>query len=82
MVVNIHDAKTHFSAYLNRALQGEEIIVARAGKPVAKLVALKTQKPGKRKLGIYEGQMQVPDAFFEPMSEDEIKDWYDGPVYP
>lgn len=93
MIANIHDAKTHFSEYLARALAGEEVIVAKAGKPVAKIVPFeksgsrkgkvkpKGAKPKKRKLGQYKGWV-VPDSAFEPMTKEELKDWYDGPVFP
>lgn len=81
MIVNVHDAKTHFSAYLARVQLGEEIIVARAGKPVAKLVPLESKTTGKRKLGLYEG-FKIPDSAFAPLTDQEMKDWEDGSVFP
>lgn len=65
--VNIHDAKTHFSKLLERVALGEEIVIAKAGKPVAKLVPLTpsaTRTPGGA-----EG-LVVPEEFFEPLPED------------
>ena len=75
--VNVHEAKTNFSKLLERVRAGEEIIVAKAGKPCAKLVpidpppSLKRRKPGALKhLG------PVPDSLFDPiMDEDELDAW-------
>jgi prevent-host-death family protein len=63
--VNVHDAKTHLSRLLERVEQGEEIIVARAGKPVAKLVPIKA--PGKRPIGRDKGKIWMSDDFDEPL---------------
>ena len=70
-IINIHYAKTHFSKLLLRVHSGEEIIIAKAGKPYAKLVPLK--QITKRKSGIAEGK--VTDAFFEPLPEKELQKW-------
>ncbi|MBC8177620.1 MAG: type II toxin-antitoxin system Phd/YefM family antitoxin [Desulfobacteraceae bacterium] len=70
-VVNVHEAKTHFSKLLVRAHTGEEIIIGKAGKPYAKLVPLSPVK--ERVPGIAEGA--VSDSFFEPLPENELKAW-------
>jgi len=70
-IVNIHEAKTHFSKLLSRVHSGEEIIIAKSGKPYAKLIPIKQGK--KRIPGIAEGK--VTDAFFDPMPEDELCKW-------
>jgi prevent-host-death family protein len=70
-ILNIHYAKTHFSKLLLRVQSGEEIIIAKAGKPYAKLVPIK--KITKRKSGIAKGK--VTDAFFEALPEKEIQKW-------
>jgi len=59
--INIHEAKTHLSRLLVRVELGEEIILARAGKPVARLA------PGKRRLGSAAGEFEVPDDFNAPL---------------
>ncbi len=64
MRVNIHEAKTHLSRLVDRAAAGEEIIIGRAGKPVARLVALKPPAE-KRRLGVWKGQIWVSPAFDE-----------------
>lgn len=70
-VVNVHEAKTHFSRLLERAHAGEEIILAKAGKPYAKLTPIETSR--ERKPGLARGR--VSEAFFEPLPEDEIEAW-------
>jgi prevent-host-death family protein len=68
-IVNVHEAKTHFSKLLERVARGEEIIIAKAGKPVARLVP---QSPTtKRVLGPFQGRFTVPADFDEPWPEIE-----------
>lgn len=71
MKVNVHEAKTKFSALLERAHSGEEIILAKAGVPYARMVPLET--PSERVPGRYPGE--VPESFFEPLSEEELAPW-------
>jgi prevent-host-death family protein len=66
--VNIHEAKTHFSSLVDRALRGEEIIIAKGGKPVAKLVPL--LPPAPRQPGLLHGIFD--ERFFEPLPEEEL----------
>lgn len=70
-IVNVHDAKTHLSRLIDRAHAGEEIILAKAGKPYARLMPLAA--PAKRRLGILPGH--VDDSFFDPLPEEELKAW-------
>jgi len=78
--VNIHEAKTHLSKLLARVALGEEVIIAKAGKPVAKLVPLK-KTPKKRFFGSAKGDFTVPDDFNDP--DREIEDlFYNGSVLP
>lgn len=60
--VNMHDAKTHLSRLVDEAASGREIVIARAGKPVARLVALAQDTQPKR-LGLLKGKLKVPDDF-------------------
>ena len=69
--VNIHEAKTHFSKLLQRVMSGEEIIIARAGKPIAMLTAI--QKPsGDRVPGGDVGLVVIQENFDDPLPEFEI----------
>jgi len=65
--VKIHEAKTHLSRLLEAVAAGEEIIIAKAGKPIAKLVPI--EKP-KRKPGALKRTFIIDDAFFEPLPDD------------
>ena len=73
MEVNVHQAKTHLSKLLERVAQGEEIVIAKAGKPVARLIAIKSK--GARPLGTGKGDFVVPEDFNDPLPEFE-KDFY------
>ena len=70
MEVNVHEAKTHLSKLLERVALGEEVIIAKAGKPVAKLVAIES-KSKKRIIGTAKGEFVVPDDFNDPSPEIE-----------
>jgi prevent-host-death family protein len=70
--VNIHQAKTHLSRLLDEVTAGGEIIIAKAGKPVAKLVPIRTHT--KRKLGILKGKIKIDDdTFDDPLPDDVLK---------
>jgi prevent-host-death family protein len=69
MEVNIHEAKTHLSRLLQRVAGGEEIIIARSGKPVARLVSI-TVTPKERPLGMDQGLYRVPADFNAPLPAD------------
>ena len=64
--VNIHQAKTELSKLVERAEAGEEVLIARAGRPVAKLVPLNRGR-GRRKLGLLDGRFRIPDDFNKPL---------------
>lgn len=70
--INVHDAKTHFSKLLDLAHAGQEIVLAKAGKPYARLMPLANTKR-KRTPGRLGGQ--VEEAFFEPLPEHELSLW-------
>jgi prevent-host-death family protein len=67
--VNTHDAKTQFSRLLRRVAAGEEITIANRGVPVARLVPV-VAAPAKRKLGVFAGQITMPEDFDGPLPED------------
>lgn len=76
--VNIHAAKSQLSRLVDKAATGEEIIIARAGKPVARLVPLAPAPAGpKRTLGRLAGQLIVPDDFDKPLPDD-VLDTFEG----
>lgn len=63
--VNIHAAKTHLSRLLEKAAEGEEIVIAKSGKPVAKLIAVESRP--RRKLGMLAGAVHLPKDFGAPL---------------
>ena len=71
--VNIHEAKTNLSCLLAQVEAGEDVVIARNGKPVARLVAC--EPPGKREFGALRGRIKLEDSFFEPLPEAELDAW-------
>jgi len=71
--VGIHEAKTHLSRLLRRVAAGEEIVIAKGGKPVARLVPV--QPPESRSLGRDKGILQVPDDFDAPLPEEILAEF-------
>ena len=72
MIVNVHEAKTQLSRLLEKAHAGQEIILAKAGKPYARLMPLAPDMAGRRP-GRLPGR--VGDAFFEPLPVEELDAW-------
>ena len=72
-VVNVHEAKTQLSRLLAQAEAGEEVVIARRGEPVARLVACKPR--GKRRPDVLKGKAAITDEFFDPLPEDELRAW-------
>ena len=75
-VVNVHQAKTQLSRLLAQVEAGEEVVIARRGAPVARLVPCKPR--GKRRFGAMKGKIALTDAFFDPLPEEELKLWEGG----
>ena len=71
----IHQAKTNLSKLIEQVERGEEVLIARGKKVVAKLVPVGAS-PKKRRLDILRGQFKVTDAFFEPLPDEELDAWY------
>ena len=72
-LVNVHHAKTHLSRLLTQAEAGEEVVIARNGRPVARLVGYAPR--GKRQFGALKGRIAVDDSFFDPLPESELSSW-------
>jgi len=75
MQINIHEAKTHLSSLIERVEAGEEVIIARSGKPVAKLVSLAPPK-AVRQPGTARGEIIVSDDFDSPLPDDILRDFH------
>ena len=76
----VHEAKTNLSKLLAEMEAGGEVIIARGDTPVARLVPA-VAKPN-RVFGAYKGQATIGPEFFEPMTEEELAEWEDGPIFP
>ncbi len=74
--LNVHAAKTQLSRLLDEVVAGKEVIIAKAGKPIARLVPYEAPRE-RRKLGTLAGQFRVPDDFDDPLP-DEILDAFEG----
>lgn len=76
-LVNVAEIKAKLSEYLERAVQGERIVICRHNKPVAELRAVDRARIDPRPIGPLPGRptFELPAAFFEPMTADELEAW-------
>ncbi|WP_050465659.1 type II toxin-antitoxin system Phd/YefM family antitoxin [Herbaspirillum autotrophicum] len=78
LTVNIHEAKTHLSKLIDQASKGESFIIAKAGKPLVKVMALNAPGPEQlKRLGFMSGQVSVPDDF-DQIGTTEIEHLFGG----
>ena len=73
VTVNVHEAKTNLSRLLAQVEAGEDVVIARNGNPVARLVEY--QAKGKRQPDVLKGKIVIPDSFFDPLPEEELAAW-------
>lgn len=73
VTVNVHEAKTHLSRLIAQVEAGEEVVIARNGRPVVRLSPV--QRPGPRQPGSWKGRISIDDSFFDPLPEDELAAW-------
>lgn len=71
--LNVHEAKTHLSFYLQKLMKGETILLCRRNVPVAEIKPIKQDKKTKRPIGLAKGQLKVTKEFFEPLPEEVTK---------
>lgn len=77
LTVNIHDAKTNLSKLVDKAVKGEAFIIAKAGKPLVKVIAIAQAESPKPRIGFMKGRIFVPDNFDE-LGREEISDLFQG----
>jgi len=71
--LNIHEAKTHLSKYLQQVLEGETIILCKNDVPIAQITPLQGSKESKkRRIGVAKGMGRVEDSFFESLTDEEL----------
>ena len=78
--VNVYEAKTRLSALLSLVEAGEEVIIARNGRPIARLGPLPGRSPN-RVPGVWRGRVHIADDF-DDFTEQDDADWYDSPIEP
>ena len=80
-IVNVHEAKTHFSKLLRRVQSGQAVIIAKASKPIARIVPLKEAAPSGRTFGAFKGWIECTPGAFD--ASDEVADLFEkGDVFP
>jgi antitoxin (DNA-binding transcriptional repressor) of toxin-antitoxin stability system len=73
-IATIHQAKTNLSRLIEQAERGEEVLIARGKKVVARIVPI-ANSPKKRRLDLLRGKIKVTSKFFEPLPDDELDAW-------
>ena len=73
LVFNVHQAKTQLSQLLARVEAGEEVVIARRGVPVARMVGC--QPTARRQPDVLKGKVVIPDSFFDPLLDEELDAW-------
>ncbi len=76
IMVNIHEAKTHLSKYLEKVAAGEKILVCKRNVPVAQIIPVEKTLTQKRPIGLAEGEFTVPQDFNDPLPDEEIAAFY------
>jgi prevent-host-death family protein len=77
LMVNIAEAKAKLSEYVDAVAKGEHVIICNRNRPVAELRPIEAARPGPRDLSpMFPGETFMTDAFFEPMTDGELREWY------
>ena len=78
--VGVHEAKTHLSRLIEQVEAGHEVVIARRGTPVVRLVPVAASR--RDHFGNLRGEVWVAEDFDGPLSDDDLSRWYDGPMEP
>ena len=81
IVINIHEAKAKLSEYLEKVAAGERVVICKRNQPVAELRAVEQKRTEPRPIGGAKG-IVIPPSFFEPMPDEWLDAFYNGPVFP
>ena len=76
--LNVHEAKTHLSRYLERLAKGESILLCKRNVPIAEIRPLPAARQKKRPIGLAKGTFKVPPEFFEPLPDEFLDAFYGG----
>ena len=80
--LNMHEAKTHLSRYIAKVEAGEKILLCRRNKPVAEIRPVPRERKELRPFGLDRGKFKIPDSFFDPLSDEFLDAFENGPVFP
>lgn len=81
IVINIHEAKAKLSEYLDAVANGERVVICNRNRPVAELRAVEQKRTEPRPLGGTKG-IVIPPSFFDPMPDEWLNEFYNGPIFP
>ena len=81
IVINIHEAKAKLSEFLDKVAAGERVVICKRNQPVAELRAVEQKRTEPRPIGGAKG-IVIPPSFFEPMPDEWLDEFYNGPVFP
>jgi len=82
IIANIHEVKAKLSEYLDAVERGERVMICRRNQPVAELRAVEQKRTTPRPLGLAKGKIKILPSFFDPMPNDWLDEFYNGPVFP
>jgi prevent-host-death family protein len=82
IVVNIHEVKAKLSEYLDAVERGERVMICKRNRPVAELRAVEPKRTQARPIGGGPHFFTIPESFFEPMPDDWLGEFYNGPIFP
>jgi len=81
-MVNINEAKAKLSEFLDSVAQGETVIICNRNQPVAELRAVAKKRTEPRPIGLAKGTITIHPSFYDPMTEEDLAEFYDGPIFP
>ncbi len=82
IMVNIVEAKARLSALLDEVAGGERVVICKRNQPLAELRPVSQTRTEPRPIGLARGEVDIPDSFFDPLPEDEMRAFTEGTVYP
>ncbi len=82
IIANIHEVKAKLSEYLDAVERGERVMICRRNQPVAELRAVEQKRTKPRPIGLGKHTVTIPPSFFEPMPDEWLDEFYNGPIFP
>jgi prevent-host-death family protein len=73
--LNVQEAKTHLSRYLDRVEEGETVILCRRNVPIAEIRPIRQRSKEPRRIGLFKGKIEIPPEFFDPLPDEDLDAW-------